>query len=260
VHHRPVPGADQQVAGGLAHSAALSEGAAGADVVIHLAALTHARRPTQYRTVNVDGTGRLLAAAQEAGVGRFVHVSTRAVSADGGAYSRSKLAAEELVRGWNIEHVIVRLPEVYGAGGSEGIDQMLEKARRGAAIPVVGRGADVLCPAHVDDVVAALVTSLSSPAAADRTYTLAGECHSAREVALACARVAGKASRVVHAPVSAVRLASIAARVLPLPLYPDQLARLRSAKPAPTPEAREDLGFTPRSLDDGLSDVLRGGR
>jgi nucleoside-diphosphate-sugar epimerase len=259
VHRRPVPGADEQVVGGLADSEALSQGVVGADVVLHLAALTHARRPSRYHAVNVHGTATLLAAARGAGVGRFVYVSTRAVSADGGAYSHSKLAAEEVVRGSGIEHVIVRLPEVYGAGGSEGIDQMVEKARRGAAIPVVGAGADILCPAHVDDVIAALVRSLSSTAAADRTYTLGGECRSAKEIALACARIAGSASRVVHAPVTAVRVAGIAARVLPLPLYPDQLARLRAAKPAPTPEAREDLGFTPRSLDDGLSDVLRGG-
>jgi nucleoside-diphosphate-sugar epimerase len=260
VHRRAVPCADEQVAGGLADSQALRKGATGADVVLHLAALTHARRPAAYHAVNVDGTAGLLAAARAAAVGRFVHVSTRAVSAEGGAYSRSKLAAEEVVRGAGIEHVIVRLPEVYGAGGSEGIDQMLEKAGRGAAIAVVGRGADVLCPVHVDDVVAALVASLSSVAAANRTYTLAGECRPTEEVARACARAADGTSRVVHAPVAAVRIASIAARVLPLPLYPDQLARLRAAKPALTPDAREDLGFRPRPLEDGLRDVLRGER
>jgi nucleoside-diphosphate-sugar epimerase len=260
VHKRPVPGADEQVAGSLADSEALRKGATGADAVLHLAALTHSRRAAAYHTVNVDGTTALLAAARAAGAGRFVHVSTRAVSAVGGAYSRSKLAAEEVVRSAGIEHVIVRLPEVYGAGAHEGIDQMLEKAAHGSAIPVVGKGSDVLCPVHVDDVVTALVSSLSTAAAANRTYTLAGECLPAAEVARACARAAGGSSRVIRAPVTAVHLASIAARVLPLPLYPDQLARLRAAKPAPTPEAREDLGFRPRPLDDGLSDVLRAAR
>lgn len=258
VHNRPVLGTDEQVVGGLADPDALAEGTAGASVVLHLAALTHARRPARYRAVNVDGTAALLEAARRAGVGRFVYVSTRAVSAIGGAYSQSKLAAEEVVRSAEIEHVIVRLPEAYGAGGREGIDQMIDRARRGAAIPVVGRGQDSLCPVHVDDVVMALVASLSSAAAANRTYTLGGECRSAKEIALACARVAGTGSRVVHTPVTAVRVAGVAAKVLPLPLYPDQLARLRAAKPAPSPEAREDLGFTPRPLERGLSDVFRG--
>jgi hypothetical protein len=52
-----------------------------------------------------------------------------------------------------------------------------------------------------------------------------------------------------------VRAASIAGRILPLPLYPDQLARLRSPKEPPTPEAERELGFRIRSLDEGLTRV-----
>jgi nucleoside-diphosphate-sugar epimerase len=220
--------------------------------VLHLAARTHARSERDYRSANTDGTARLLAASKQAGVGRFVHVSTRAASPDGGAYSRSKLAAEELVREAGIEHVILRLPEVYGAGSREGVDDMLARARRGAAVPVIGRGADRLCPVHVDDIVGPVVAALSAAAARDRTYTLAGECRSAREVAAACVEAAGGRSRIVRVPAAAVAAASVAARFLPLPLYPDQLARLRAEKPGGTPEAAADLGFEPRSLADGL--------
>jgi hypothetical protein len=44
----------------------------------------------------------------------------------------------------------------------------------------------------------------------------------------------------------------LAARFLPLPFYPDQLARLRAPKPPPSPEAAADLGFAPRPLREGL--------
>jgi nucleoside-diphosphate-sugar epimerase len=259
VHRRPVPGADEQVSGSITDVTALRTGSTGADAVLHLAARTHARRDSHYHAVNVEGTARALAAAKEAGVTRFVQVSTRAISPDGGGYSRSKLEAEALVRYSGVEHVIVRLPELYGAGGSEGVDQMLERALRDAAIPVVGGGKDVLCPVYVDDVINALVVSLSSSAAIRRTYTLAGDCHPAREVAQACVRATGSSSRVVRVPLNLVRVAGIAARVFPLPLFPDQLARLRAEKPAATPEAREELGFTPRSLDEGLRAAAQAG-
>jgi nucleoside-diphosphate-sugar epimerase len=252
VHRRPVEGADERARGDLADIGALHAAANGAEIVVHLAALTHARREGDYRTVNVAGTERLLRAAASAGVRRFVHVSTRAISPAGGGYSRSKLDAERLVEEAALEAVIVRLPEVYGAGGREGIDDILARARRGRPIPVVGKGDDLLCPVHVDDAVAALAAAVEAPGAAGNTYTLAGECRSARDVAAACAAIGGAGSRLVHVPRALVSAAALAANVLPLPLYPDQPARLRAPKPPPSPEAGDDLGFRSRPLDEGL--------
>ena len=131
---------------------------------------------------------------------RFVHVSTRAVSETGGAYSASKRRAERAVRAAPVEHTIVRLSEMYGGAGAEGIDQIVSRARRGAAIPVVGDGADRVCPMHVDDAVAALVGAVDAPVAGGRTYTLGGECMTIREFAEACARAFSTASRVRPGP------------------------------------------------------------
>jgi nucleoside-diphosphate-sugar epimerase len=108
---------------------------------------------------------------------------------------------------------------------------------------------------HVDDVTGPLVEALSTPAGAGSIYTLAGQCHTAREVAEACASAYGGRARVVGVPAPVVRLACAGARFLPLPLYPDQLARLRAEKPAPSPEAGSDLGFAPRPLAEGLRDA-----
>ena len=258
-HRRPISSANELAWGSLEDAPSLLAAACGAEGVVHLAARTHARMGRGYERTNVEGTARLLAAAQRAGVERFVHVSTRAVSERGGAYSRSKLRSEQLVRGTGLTHVIVRLPEVYGAGAREGVDGMLAQARHGAPIFVVGGGLDVLCPIHVDDAVSALVAALSSPAARGSTYTLAGECYSARDVARACANACGRTSRIVSIPAPAVAVASLAARILPLPLYPDQLARLRATKPARSPESVTDLGFSPRSLEAGLRAAVRTG-
>ena len=257
VHRRPVDGADERAPGDLADMGALQAAANGAEIVVHLAALTHARRERDYGTVNVAGTERLLRAAATAGVRRFVHVSTRAISPAGGGYSRSKLDAERLVERAALETVIVRLPEVYGAGGREGIDDIVARARRGRRIPVVGKGDDLLCPVHVDDAVAALAAAVQAPGAVGNTYTLAGECRSARDVAAACAAIGGAGSRLVHVPRALVSAAAVAAHVLPLPLYPDQPARLRAPKPPPSPEAGDDLGFRSRPLDEGLRAAIR---
>ena len=200
--------------------------------------------------VNRDGTAALAAAARDASVGRFVQVSTRAIASDGGGYSESKRAAEEVVRSSGIDHAIVRLPEVIGAGGDEGVDAVIHRARRGRPIPIVGSGDHRLCPAHIDDVAPAIAAALDAPA--NRTYTLAGECVTEREFALACVQAFDSRSRLIAVPETALSLLGHVARLAPLPLYPDQLDRLRAPKPSASPEAEQDLGFEPRSLLDCL--------
>jgi dihydroflavonol-4-reductase len=257
VRSSTVPNADAVVRGDLRDGSTLDAAVAGADVVLHAAAITHARRPRDYVETNVLGTQRLLEAAARHDVRRFVHVSTRAVSKAGGAYSVSKLRAEDVVEQAPVEHTIVRLSEMYGGAAGEGIDGIVSRARRGAAIPVVGDGEDRMCPMHIDDAAAALAGAVDAPAAGGRTYTLGGECMTTREFAETCARTFSSGSRVRPVAVAAVAVLGALGRVLPLPVYPDQLARLRATdKPNPSPEAERELGFQTRPLPEGLRSLL----
>ncbi len=255
VHRSDVAGATETLPGDLADPATLAAATDGAGAVVHLAAATHARDPNVYARVNVEGTRHLLAAARRSGVERFVHVSTRAISEEGGAYSRSKREAELLVEQSGLDFTIVRLPELYGTGGKEGVDRIVTLASLGRPIPLVGRGEDTVCPVHVDDAVSALAAALKPGAASGKIYTLGGECMSLEEFAQACTEAFGTSSRVVHVPTPLVAVLGFAGRVLPLPIYPDQLARLRAPKPPVSPEAYDDLGFTPRGLTSGLAEL-----
>jgi len=75
-----------------------------------------------------------------------------------------------------------------------------------------------------------------------------------RGFARACSDAFGGRSRLVSVPEAVVAAVSVAARFLPLPLYPDQLARLRAPRPAPSEAAATDLGFQPRPV---LAHLLR---
>jgi nucleoside-diphosphate-sugar epimerase len=255
-HRRPVSDADEVVNGDLTNPSSLQPAVDGVTAIAHLAAVTHSRSPERYDEVNFQGTKNLLDAAATSGADRFLFVSTRAISPEGGRYSRSKHQAEELVRASGLRWTIVRLPEVYGAGSSEGIDRIITLARDGGRIPIVGRGDDLVCPAHVDDVVRACVRALEAPEAVRRTYTLAGPCLTVRSFADVVEHAFRRPLRIIHVPVPAVAALATASRILPLPVYPDQLTRLRSPKPAATPEAESDLLFRPRSLGDGIAEVV----
>ncbi len=255
MHRRPVSIADEHMEGALEDPPSLARAVHGVDAVLHLAAITHARRPGLYDQINLQGTVSLLDAARTTALDRFVFASTRAISPAGGAYSRSKNAAERAVERSGLRYTIVRLPEVYGAGGTEGVDRIIELARRGRPIPLFGADSGQLCPAHADDILPPLLEALESGRCLDKTYTLAGDCLTLREFAHACVDAFNSKSRIIDLPLIAVHALAAAAKLLPLPVYPDQVARLLAPKPGVSPEAFDELCFRPRSLKDGLESL-----
>lgn len=123
------------------------------DIVIHFAGVTHATDEKQYWNINLKGTVRLAEATRENGCRRFVYISTRCATHGSGAYGESKLAAEQELQklDWN-SLLIIRPAEIYGGGGSEGIDRMLAIARRWRIIPALFGHANLrFAPMHVDD-------------------------------------------------------------------------------------------------------------
>ncbi len=245
------------VEGDLRDAASLSAACDGVSTVLHMAAVTHARRAADYRTVNVEGTSHLLRAAQKAAVGRFVHLSTRAIGAAGGAYSHSKELAEERVRGADLPSVILRPAEVYGGGG----DPILSLARSLAErpfVPILGDGCYRLSPVHVEDVVDAVVGSLDHPGAAGRTYVLAGpEEMTYLELVGRLEGILGlPRRRRIHVPLALARLAIGTASALGLGGYvPDQVPRLLLEKSSDITAAARDLAFSPRTLEEGMAGV-----
>lgn len=123
------------------------------DMVIHFAGLTHSFDDRPYWKVNLDGTVRLAEAARANGCRRFVFISTRCATPGSGAYGESKLAAELALQKLDWKSLlIIRPAEIYGGGGSEGIDRMLAIAQRWHIIPAfLGNPKVQFAPLHVDD-------------------------------------------------------------------------------------------------------------
>ncbi|GAB4137615.1 MAG: NAD-dependent epimerase/dehydratase family protein [Sphingomonadales bacterium] len=111
------------VAGDLTDSQALQRLCAGADALIHGAALIKARRAADFNTVNVEGTRAVLDAARAVGLERVVLLSSLAARQPAlSAYAASKHAAEALLRdayGDAFRWTILRAPAVYGPGDRE---------------------------------------------------------------------------------------------------------------------------------------------
>lgn len=141
------------VTGDLADSAALGRLCEGVDSILHIAGVVNAADRTGFQIGNVAGTAALVAAAEAAGVRRFVHVSSLAAREPAlSNYGASKAEAEALVAESKLDWVTVRPPAVYGPGDREMLD-LYRLAAKGLAIAPKGR----ISILHVDDLAAALL-------------------------------------------------------------------------------------------------------
>ncbi len=150
------------VQGDLESPASLRRAVSGVDTVFHLAARASFERYGLLRPSIVDGSVRLMEAAVQAGVRRFIYSGSllvygaRETMIDGGTqprpvldYGRAKLEAEErlsqIAQRAGMIFASLRLPHVYGAR-----DLLFEQVRRGLLI-FPGSGETHFAHLHVED-------------------------------------------------------------------------------------------------------------
>lgn len=141
------------VRGDVTDPGSLQGAVAGCDAVVHLVAIIAGRR-REFERVMTEGTRRLVEAARDGGVRRFVYMSALGVGPDTREtvpYYKAKWACEEAVRGSELPHAILRPSFVFGGDGGA-LPRFLRIARLAPVTPVVGAGTQRLQPVWVDDV------------------------------------------------------------------------------------------------------------
>lgn len=265
--------ADEVATGDLRDEPSLARAVSGVDAVVHCGArVSTSGSWEEFEAVNVLATRRLIALAADAGVGRFVHVSSLSVygipydgavvTEDGpfeegveerGGYARSKFLADQLAReaiATGARVTIVRPGLLYGPGRKPPL------ARRAVGLGplrVIVASPDYLLPlAYVENVADALSLAVRVPAAAGRAYTVVDTHAPQSDYARLYRRVGGGRWVALHAPLRLVGLAVGAleslARVLGRrsPITRHQVERtLRSARFDVT-RAERELGWRPR--------------
>ena len=128
--------------------------------------------PGEFERVNVQGTRNVVTACEAGGVRRLVHVSTEAVLMAGqplvqvdesaplrpdspALYSSSKAKAEEVVRGADLETMIVRPRFVWGRGDTTLLPTIVEMVRSGR-FRWIGGGRQLTATTHLDNTVEGL--------------------------------------------------------------------------------------------------------
>ena len=147
-----------------------------ADVVIHLAAKSDVVEsminPVETIRTNTLGTIRLWEKYKDT---RFIFASTAGAIQDGiySTYGLSKYYAEELIKMFFSNYIILRLPNIYGGKGSRSvIDKFINED-----IIIYGDGSQTRTFIHVDDLINGIIDSINWPKGqytfgSDKTYTV----------------------------------------------------------------------------------------
>jgi UDP-glucuronate 4-epimerase len=170
----------------------------GADAIFHQAGQPGVRASwddfDDYVSHNVIATKRLLEAARNGSVGRFVYASSSSVYGDAESYPTyestlpapkspygvTKLAAEHLVglyaRNWGLPTVSLRYFTVFGPRQRPdmAMHRLIRAALEGSAFPLYGTGTQIRDFTYVGDVVAANLLAAVGPVEPGSVFNIAG--------------------------------------------------------------------------------------
>jgi nucleoside-diphosphate-sugar epimerase len=185
-HLAVLPGVELFV-GDITNPIQMQGAVAGCEIVIHGAAALRGKLPAQMET-NLGGTHNLAIAAAQAGVSRFVHVSSIAVygyhvrgavdestlcSPGNVPYNISKREAEkallQIAHAHNLAISINRPGMIYGASSSFWTENMARLAKR-QPTPFIGNGSGRAHIIHISDVVDLLLQQATHPQAVGEIF------------------------------------------------------------------------------------------
>ena len=273
---------DEQVVCDLGTDPIPDAACAGVSGIFHLAGIAHTPDSVQlpdadYWRVNLEGTRRIIAAAEAAGVARLVYFSSVKATADPGArcvdewwdepptdaYGLSKRKAEDLVlsaHGRTGMHAVVLRPTlVYGPGVKGNLLRMLTAVARGRFPPIAESG-NRRSLVSVSDLAGAAWLAMRQDQAGGRLYLVAdGIDYSTRSIYEAMSKVLGRPLPGWSVPTSALRLVGEIGDVIQrlarrrLPLNNAVVRRLTGSACYRADRLRGELGWAP---EDSLTSSL----
>jgi UDP-glucose 4-epimerase len=171
------------------------------DVLIHCAARVHVMGENssnpleEFREINTSGTLNVAQQAAEAGLRRFIFISSIKVNGEStelgfpfkpddnfiptDPYGRSKYEAEvglrKLAEKTDMEVVIIRPPLVYGPGVKANFASMMKWIDKGFPLPLGGIKGNKRSLVSVDNLVHLIVTCIDHPNAANQTFLVSDD-------------------------------------------------------------------------------------
>lgn len=262
----------------------------GCKAVVHCAAYVEAWGPPDaWYKANVEGTQRVLDAAREGGVKRFIHIGTEAAIVHGQdvrnadetyplspdspfPYCATKAQAELRVRAANdpdvMETIVLRPRFIWGPGDTTLLPAVVAMAQAGQWV-WIGGGKAVTSTTHIDNLVEAIVLALKKGRGGEAYFVLDDGTISMKDMITGMAASQGLVLPDKSIPAWVADLGAMACeglwRILPLkgvpPLTSHAAMVMSRDCTLDDTKARAELGYRPViSVQEGLAALKAGAR
>ena len=227
----------------------------GVDAVINLVGILHdndSKQPygKRFAAAHFDLPKAIIAAMNQAGVGRLLHMSALKASIDApSAYLRSKAAGEAVVLAAAKElNVTLFRPSVIFGPGDVFLNMFASLLKLFPVFPLAS-GRARFQPVYAGDVAHAFVSCLTDAATFGQTYELCGpKVYTLRELVEYTGELIGQRRVIIDLPDALASLQASCLGLLPNP--PMSLDNLRSMQVDNVTEGRHDFpGWSPQALE-----------
>lgn len=231
--------------GDLGDAASLTKALQDVDVLINIASLGFGQAPEIVRAV------------QDSDTRRAIFISTTAIFTHLPAKTKTvRMAAEKLIQESGLDYTILRPTMIYGTPKDRNIWRFIQYLRRFPAIPVVGDGACLQQPVHVEDVADAVMHSLFVNDTYGKAFDVAGAAPLAFvEMVDTVCRLLKRRVGKIHLPLSAMVFGARLSRLIPVGpnLTDEQILRLNEDKVFSIKTAQEAFGYDPLTFEAGVT-------
>jgi uncharacterized protein YbjT (DUF2867 family) len=221
----------EQIVGDVTRPESFTEAVTGRDAVINLVGIIREfpSRGITFERLHVQATANMLAAANKAGVRRYLQMSALGTRPEAiSRYHATKFRAEELVRSSGLDCTILRPSLIYGPKDSF-INMLAGQLRLAPVMPVIGSGSYRLQPIHAADVAHCFAQALEQNETIGHCYELCGnDRFSYLELLDAVASAMGRSAPFkVHVPLGLMKMVIPVLQTVPqFPITMDQLQML----------------------------------
>ena len=227
------------------------------DAIVHLAGKAHDLKKVaseqSYFDINVGLTEKIFNASIGK-VPRFVYFSSSKASADGNAYGRSKLAAEQFLNG---RAIVLRPAMIHGPGNKGNLNLLWGIARRGIPWPLAAfeNKRSFTSIGNICEAVEALCER-----GENGVYPIADdEMLSTNRLIELIAEVCEKKAKLWRIPKGLMRFAAKIGDILHLPLNTERIEKLTEDSFVDNAKLKAALDWSkmPIRAEDGMRDTLR---
>ncbi len=240
IEHMPSDERIEYYTGDCNNAESLIDFIRGAQNLIHVAGIRY--------------SNNIISACRESGLRRVTFVSTTGLYSSYRKYASEYIEIEEKIRNSGLDYTIIRPTMIYGNHRDKNIHKLVKIVDRFPMVPIVGTGNSLMQPICAEDLADVIAAAALNDVAIRKEYNVAGkEPIAYRSLMEEIAKDLGKKRIFVTIPYPVCLACGYLGELIPNSLVNlERIQRLKEDRVFDYSLARDELGFSPRSFQDGV--------